>query len=74
MSNVDHDHGPDCGDPRSVNFPDKCLSVWIFDAMAIGVAPGYAALYFQRKFDCQGFDTGSPDASSAEIETRTVDD
>ncbi|MUW13239.1 ACR3 family arsenite efflux transporter [Halorubrum sp. CBA1125] len=48
MSNVDHDHGPDCdcpdcGDPRSMDFLDKYLTVWIFGAMAIGVGLGYVA-------------------------------
>ena len=49
MSNVDaHEHGPDCscescGDPRSMGFLDKYLTVWIFSAMAIGVGLGYVA-------------------------------
>jgi len=48
MSNVDHEHGPDCdcpdcGDPRSMDFLDKYLTVWIFLAMAIGVGLGYVA-------------------------------
>ena len=48
MSNVDHDHGPncdcpDCGDPRSMDFLDKYLTVWIFAAMAAGVGLGYVA-------------------------------
>ena len=48
MSNVDHDHGancdcPDCGDPRSMDFLDKYLTVWIFGAMAVGVGLGYVA-------------------------------
>jgi len=49
MSNVDaHEHGPDCdcescGDPRSMDFLDKYLTVWIFGAMAIGVGLGYVA-------------------------------
>ncbi|MFC6767535.1 ACR3 family arsenite efflux transporter [Natrinema soli] len=49
MSNVDtHDHGPNCdcescGDPRSMDFLDKYLTVWIFGAMAIGVGLGYVA-------------------------------
>ncbi|GGL41391.1 arsenical-resistance protein [Halarchaeum grantii] len=49
MSNVDaHDHGPNCdcescGDPRSMDFLDKYLTVWIFGAMAIGVGLGFVA-------------------------------
>ena len=49
MSNVDaHEHGPDCscpqcGDPRSMDFLDKYLTVWIFGAMAVGVGLGYIA-------------------------------
>ncbi|MFC4826750.1 ACR3 family arsenite efflux transporter [Halorussus aquaticus] len=49
MSNVaTHDHGPNCscescGDPRSMDFLDKYLTVWIFGAMAIGVGLGYVA-------------------------------
>ncbi|QGN07732.1 arsenical-resistance protein [Halorhabdus sp. CBA1104] len=48
MSAVDHEHGPecdcpDCGDPRSMDFLDKYLTVWIFGAMAIGVGLGYIA-------------------------------
>ena len=48
MSSVDHEHGPncecpDCGDPRSMDFLDKYLTVWIFGAMAIGVGLGYVA-------------------------------
>lgn len=48
MSNVDHDHGPDCGcpdcgDPRSMDVLDKYLTVWIFGAMALGVGLGYVA-------------------------------
>ncbi|MFC7142309.1 ACR3 family arsenite efflux transporter [Halosimplex aquaticum] len=47
MSNA-HDHGPDCdcescGDPRSIDFLDKYLTVWIFGAMAVGVGLGYVA-------------------------------
>ncbi|QCC46890.1 arsenical-resistance protein [Halobellus limi] len=43
-----HEHGPDCdcescGDPRSMDFLDKYLTVWIFGAMAIGVGLGYVA-------------------------------
>jgi ACR3 family arsenite transporter len=45
---VEHDHGPDCGcpdcgDPRSMDFLDRYLTVWIFGAMAIGVGLGYLA-------------------------------
>ncbi len=48
MSDLDHDHGadcdcPDCGDPRSMDFLDKYLTVWIFLAMGIGVGLGYVA-------------------------------
>ncbi|WP_049904796.1 ACR3 family arsenite efflux transporter [Natrialba asiatica] len=48
MSNATHEHGPNCGckscgDPRSMDFLDKYLTVWIFGAMAIGVGLGYAA-------------------------------
>src|SRR6056297_1728662 len=49
MSSADaHEHGPDCecescGDPRSMDFLDKYLTVWIFGAMAIGVSLGYVA-------------------------------
>jgi ACR3 family arsenite transporter len=49
MSNVDaHEHGPDCscpqcGDPRSMDFLDKYLTIWIFGAMAVGVGLGYIA-------------------------------
>jgi ACR3 family arsenite transporter len=48
MSNVEHEHGPncdcpDCGDPRSMDILDKYLTVWIFGAMAVGVGLGYAA-------------------------------
>jgi len=48
MSNAAHEHGPDCGcescgDPRSMDFLDKYLTVWIFGAMAIGVGLGYVA-------------------------------
>jgi len=43
-----HQHGPNCGceacgDPRSMDFLDKYLTVWIFGAMAIGVGLGYLA-------------------------------
>ncbi|MHB9288646.1 ACR3 family arsenite efflux transporter [Halobacteriales archaeon Cl-PHB] len=43
-----HNHGPDCGcescgDPRSMDFLDKYLTVWIFGAMAVGVGLGYLA-------------------------------
>ncbi|MGM0604560.1 MAG: ACR3 family arsenite efflux transporter [Halobacteriota archaeon] len=46
MRDLEHEHGPDCdcpdcGDPRSMNFLDKYLTVWIFGAMAIGVGLGY---------------------------------
>jgi len=42
----EHEHGPncgcpDCGDPRSMDFLDKYLTVWIFAAMGIGVGMGY---------------------------------
>jgi len=48
MSTVDHEHGPDCGcpdcgDPRSMDFLDKYLTVWIFLAMGAGVGLGYVA-------------------------------
>nr|WP_280536554.1 ACR3 family arsenite efflux transporter [Halopenitus sp. POP-27] len=48
MSNVDHEHGPncgcpDCGDPRSMDFLDKYLTVWILGAMAVGVGLGSVA-------------------------------
>ncbi|SDK45437.1 ACR3 family arsenite efflux transporter [Natronorubrum texcoconense] len=48
MSGVEHDHGPDCGcsdcgDPRSMDFLDKYLTVWIFGAMALGVGLGSVA-------------------------------
>ncbi|MDZ7745215.1 MAG: ACR3 family arsenite efflux transporter [Halobacteriales archaeon] len=48
MSDLDHEHGPDCdcpdcGDPRSMDFLDKYLTVWIFGAMAIGVGLGSVA-------------------------------
>ncbi|ELZ20086.1 arsenical-resistance protein [Haloterrigena salina JCM 13891] len=48
MSNATHEHGPDChreacGDPRSMDFLDKYLTVWIFAAMTVGVGLGYAA-------------------------------
>ena len=44
----EHEHGPDCGcpdcgDPRSMDFLDKYLTVWIFAAMGIGVGLGYVA-------------------------------
>ena len=46
MGELDHEHGPDCGcpdcgDPRSMSFLDKYLTVWIFGAMLIGVGMGY---------------------------------
>ena len=48
MSNVDHEHGPNCpcpqcGDPRSMDFLDKYLTVWIFGAMTVGVGLGSIA-------------------------------
>ncbi|SHH60501.1 ACR3 family arsenite efflux transporter [Halobaculum gomorrense] len=49
MSDTDaHDHGPNCGcdacgDPRSMDFLDKYLTVWIFAAMAVGVGLGFVA-------------------------------
>jgi ACR3 family arsenite transporter len=48
MSNVQHDHGPNCGcescsDPRSMDVFDKYLTIWIFLAMGIGVGLGYIA-------------------------------
>jgi ACR3 family arsenite transporter len=48
MSDVAHEHGPDCdcescGDPRSMDFLDKYLTVWIFGAMAVGVGLGFVA-------------------------------
>jgi len=49
MSDVDaHQHGPNCecescGDPRSMDFLDKYLTVWIFGAMAAGVGLGFIA-------------------------------
>jgi ACR3 family arsenite transporter len=50
VSNVDttHDHGPNCGcdacgDPRSMDFLDRYLTVWILGAMAIGVGLGFVA-------------------------------
>ena len=48
MSDLEHDHGPDCGcpdcgDPRSMDFLDKYLTVWIFLAMGLGVGLGYVA-------------------------------
>ncbi|MBP1923777.1 MULTISPECIES: ACR3 family arsenite efflux transporter [Halorubrum] len=48
MSETPHEHGPDCGcdacgDPRSMDFLDKYLTVWIFGAMAVGVGLGYVA-------------------------------
>ncbi|ELY40674.1 ACR3 family arsenite efflux transporter [Natronorubrum sulfidifaciens] len=48
MSGLEHEHGPDCGcpdcgDPRSMDFLDKYLTVWIFLAMGIGVGLGYVA-------------------------------
>jgi len=53
MGNADtdtgvHVHGPDCGcescgDPRSMEFLDKYLTVWILGAMAVGVGLGFLA-------------------------------
>ncbi|MEF8860924.1 MAG: ACR3 family arsenite efflux transporter [Haloarculaceae archaeon] len=48
MSNVEHEHGPDCdcescGDPRSMDVLDKYLTVWIFGAMAVGIGLGFVA-------------------------------
>ncbi|WP_247010535.1 ACR3 family arsenite efflux transporter [Halorientalis litorea] len=49
MSEADaHAHGPDCdcescGDPRSMDFLDRYLTVWIVAAMAAGVGLGYVA-------------------------------
>ncbi len=48
MSNPEHEHGPncgcpDCGDPRSMDFLDKYLTVWIFLAMGLGVSLGFVA-------------------------------
>ncbi|TKX37003.1 ACR3 family arsenite efflux transporter [Halorubrum sp. CGM5_25_10-8B] len=48
MSDAAHEHGPNCdceacGDPRSMDFLDKYLTVWIFGAMAIGISLGYVA-------------------------------
>ncbi len=48
MSNADHVHGPncgcpDCGDPRSMDFLDRYLTVWILAAMALGVGLGFVA-------------------------------
>jgi len=48
VSEVAHDHGPDCGcadcgEPRSMDFLDRYLTVWIFAAMALGVGLGYVA-------------------------------
>ena len=47
MSEI-HEHGPNCGceacgDPRSMDFLDKYLSVWILGAMAVGVGIGALA-------------------------------
>lgn len=46
MNNATHEHGPDCdcascGDPRSMDFLDKYLTLWIFGAMAVGVGLGF---------------------------------
>ncbi|ELY65477.1 ACR3 family arsenite efflux transporter [Natrinema versiforme] len=48
MSNATHEHGPDCGcescgDPSSMDFLDKYLTVWIFAAMIVGVGLGQVA-------------------------------
>ncbi|WP_336001405.1 ACR3 family arsenite efflux transporter [Halorientalis halophila] len=48
MSDAAHEHGPECdcsscGDPRSMDFLDKYLTVWIFGAMAVGVGLGFVA-------------------------------
>ena len=47
-STVEHTHGPDCGcpdcgDPRSMDFLDRYLTLWIVAAMAVGVGLGYVA-------------------------------
>ncbi|MFP4589955.1 MAG: ACR3 family arsenite efflux transporter [Halobacteriales archaeon] len=46
MSDAAHEHGldcdcPNCGNPRSMDFLDRYLTVWIFAAMALGVGLGY---------------------------------
>jgi ACR3 family arsenite transporter len=48
MSEVEHQHGPDsdcesCGDPQSMDFLDRYLTVWIVGAMALGVGLGFVA-------------------------------
>ncbi|PSP54501.1 arsenical-resistance protein [Halobacteriales archaeon QS_1_67_19] len=48
MSEVVREHGPhcdceSCGDPRSMDFLDKYLTVWILGAMVLGVGLGYLA-------------------------------
>ncbi|WP_096389387.1 ACR3 family arsenite efflux transporter [Halopenitus persicus] len=48
MPEAVHDHGPNCGceacgDPRSMDFLDKYLTVWILGAMAVGVGLGSVA-------------------------------
>jgi len=48
VSDAAHEHGSNCdceacGDPRSMDFLDKYLTVWIFGAMAIGIGLGYVA-------------------------------
>ncbi len=48
MSETVHEHGPNCGcdscgDPRSMDFLDKYLTVWILGAMALGVGLGTVA-------------------------------
>jgi len=45
---VADEHGPDCdcpdcGDPRSMSFLDRYLTVWIFGAMLAGVGLGFVA-------------------------------
>ncbi|WP_330633367.1 ACR3 family arsenite efflux transporter [Halocatena halophila] len=46
MRSIEHTHGPNCdclncGDPRTMDFLDKYLTVWILGAMTIGVGLGY---------------------------------
>ena len=45
---AEHEHGPNCtcescGDPRSMDFLDRYLTVWIFGTMALGVGLGSVA-------------------------------